>query len=200
MSLEKSDHFAPEGLEEFGAVGRMDGGEGEVEAGHFVGGLRTPTDTARRAGGVVGIAGRVVVGEVHFKARAGGKGERLAVAIAFLPVEVPIVDAEDFAAASGGEYGAGAETAREIVGVRDDAIDGDVDRQREVIANPVARCAGRDVDLAGAKREIEQGAGGRRRGEVEADARAIGLGLAGGVVVDLEHEVAARGPASGGAG
>ena len=38
-------------------------------------------------------------------------------------------------------------------------------------------------------RDVDEAAGGRLGGEVEGEASAIGFGLAGGVVVNLEHEI-----------
>ena len=52
-----------------------------------------------------------------------------------------------------------------------------------------AAIAGRDIDAVGSERDVHEAAGGGLRGEVEGDAGAVGLGLAGGVVVDLEDEI-----------
>ena len=64
-----------------------------------------------------------------------------------------------------------------------------VDGDGEVVGDLVGGVAGRDIDAVGAEGDVDEAAGGRLGGEVEGEAGAVGFGLAGGVVVDLEDEV-----------
>jgi len=199
--FEGAHHFAPEGVCEVGEVaGFVIDGDVEVEAGHFVGGAGAPEDALRGAAGVAGVGRGVIVEDLHFEAGAGGELEGSAELVDVLPVEVPIGDGEEGAAESRRGDGPGAELASDEVGVGDDLPEGDIDGEDEVIADAVVCVAGGNVDAAGGERDVEEFFGGGSGGEPDGEFALVLLGLAGGVVVDLEDEVGAGGDADGGGG
>ena len=59
-----------------------------------------------------------------------------------------------------------------------------------MVGDLVGALAGRDIDAGRAERDVHQAALRRLVGEVERDARAVGFGPAGGVIVDLQDQVA----------
>src|SRR5581483_662879 len=85
---------------------------------HFVGGLESPADAARRIAGVEGVVGGIVVGVVHDDACADGKLQRSGVLVIALPVEIPMLDPEEPLLSAIGQEGAGSHFFGEIMGMR----------------------------------------------------------------------------------
>ena len=141
---------------------------------------------------IAGVGGGVVVGVAHVEDGVAREGERGGEAVDGLAVDVPVRDEEEGLALAVGEGGPGLHALAEVVGVGVDAEEVDGDGELEFIFDDEVGVAGRDVEGGVVLKLEEHGLGGGGVvGEVEADAGADGLGLAGGLEVEVEDEVVA---------
>src|SRR5205823_3071707 len=79
--------------------------------------------------------------------------------------------------------------AADVVCVGNDSEDVDFHRDGEVVGDLKGALAGWDIEARGAEGNVHEAALRRLIGEVESEARAVGLGTAGGVIVNLQDEV-----------
>jgi hypothetical protein len=202
-----------------GGVGRIEAGDGEIpfeepelgfaavigaeerevffalgkhlqpELGHFIGGLRSVADAPRRMMRVARVVGRVIEGELHGERGAFWKRERRGVAVIGLPVEVPVVDADERLSAATGQCRPGVDLFAEKMGVREDRQNFGVDRQDITVANRIIRVTRWNIHRDGSEQNAEWRGGGRRVGKVKADAGLNLLGFAAGAEVHLDNEV-----------
>ena len=138
------------------------------------------------------VGGGVVVGVTHVDGGAGGERDGLGVAVDGLAVDVPVVNEDEGAALAGGKDGPALHAPGEIVGVGVDGEEVYVGGEFEGVLYGEAGGAGWDVECGVIFKLEEDGElGGGGWGEVEADAGANGLGLAGGLEVHIQDEVVA---------
>ena len=162
------------------------------EVAHLVGGVLSPHHGAGWMMRVARIVCRVVVGVAHRHRGPFGQHERRGIAIHVLPAEVPVVDRDQPARRAVRQLRLGLNRPRQIVGVRLDGEDFDVDRQLVAIGDDVLAGVCGDVDRLAA--EPQSGRRPRRRiiSEEESDGRCQTFRLAGWLKVQLDYEIAAR--------
>jgi hypothetical protein len=88
---------------------------------------------------------------MHMKNRSARKKDGIAVAIDGLAIDVPAGNANEPLPLSVGKDGPGFQLAAEVVGVRIDAEDVDIDGKGELVLDDEIARAGRDVGGASAK-------------------------------------------------
>ena len=159
------------------------------KSGHLVGGSGTPLHALRRMIGIARICVGIIVCEFHFEARTGGQLDRRDIAILFLPVEVPIANPDQPLLAAVGQDRPALHVPADVVRVRDDADRLQIYGCLEMVGDFVVARTGRYIDVIGDQRYVGDPFGGRLSGEVESQLGLIGLRLAGGMVVDLHHQV-----------
>jgi hypothetical protein len=135
----------------------------QPEFPHFVGGLETVLDAPRRLIGVAWVLCGIVVGECHCDDRAFRQENRLLVGVVSLPVEVPIIDANQTDGATVRQRGSGLHPPAEKMSVGQDAHQFHIRRNGIGVAQQVAFFARRDVDVVGPEADFH---GPLRRGMI----------------------------------
>ena len=195
-------HVPPgHGLHQPAALVGPRGHEGQGKGGHLVLGAQPVPHPPRRRARVVGVVRRVVVAVLELQASPCGQRPGFREPVVVLPVEVPVLDAEQDLRGPARGRGAHLHDRGQVVGVRVERAELRGHGQGDRVGGPEVRDPGADVDLLRAHHERHGELGGRLLREVQPDPGLHALRPPRGRQVELQHQVAARpeppGPAGG---
>ena len=148
---------------------------------------------------VAKIAVRVVVHELRYQFRAAWQTHRIDVPILIVPVLVEMLDPQQRPLRTVVQLRRHSNFFRERMGMREDRMDVDVDRQLELIDDAVIRLASRDIDVAAANSQHDRPHRGRPLGEMKANAKTNLFLLASRLQVRVQYEARVRFEQPGGA-